>query len=715
MSIKSLTGLRAAAIVLLVGGFESFVAMGAQSGGPSAFVDPMIGSQGAGGVAIGPSMPFGMAKPSPDVGDNGSNSGWKPEGDINGFSHTHVSGTGGGAKYGNILVMPVTGPFDPQKISSPRANEEAVVGRYSVDLTRHGVHVDVTCSERAALYRFRFPAREGQRIVFDAAHFLYNNIAGEGQILVDAKAKAVSPREVEGSSSLRGGWNLQKEPFTVYFYAVADTAARETGAFESKGKPAGAWLAFDGAKERTVNLKVGISFKSVAAAKRHAETIAGFDFDTASRKVVEAWDKALGTVRVETPEAGAKKVFYTALYHAMLMPVDRTGDNPLWESDEPYYDDFYAIWDTFRTSGPLLTLVAPERQAKIIRALVDIQRHEGFLPDGRSGNCNGRVQGGSDADVYIADAYVKGLPGVDWEAAYQAVKADAENEPADGYKEGRGGIADWKELGYLSMEGFGMSGCKNVEYAYNDYCVMEMAVGLGHAADAAKYAKRATQWRNVWDERTEDAGFSGFIRPRHRDGRWMEQFKATDGCSWGGHTFYEGNSWTYSFYVPHDVPALILKCGGSARFVERLDALFDGRCDFSNEPFFLTPYLYNYVGRQDKTAERVRQVLSRYSTIPWGVPGNDDSGALSAWYALSATGIFPVAGQDIYQIGSPIFSETAFTGTGGKPFVIRAENVSKENKYVKEMTLNGKPLQRPWIRHADIMAGGELLLKMGGR
>ena len=693
----------------------SFFILAAALAAPSDYVDPMIGSHGAGGVVIGPCRPFGMIKPSPDVGNNDSNSGWRPEGDINGFSQTHVSGTGGGSKYGNILVMPVTGAFDPRALSSPRANERAELGRYGVDLVRHGVHVDVTCAERAALYRVRFPARDGQRLVFDAAHFLYNDIAGEGQRLVDASARVLSGREVVGEETLKGGWNLQQEPFTVYFYAVVDTPSSAHGTFDSKGKSAGAWLAFDGAAERTVHLKIGISYTSVEAAKRHAGTIDGFDFDGTCRQTVAAWDKALGTVRVETPDEGAKKIFYTALYHAMLMPVDRTGDNPLWTSDEPYYDDFYAIWDTFRTSGPLLTLVAPERQAQIIRALVDIQRHEGFLPDGRSGNVNGRVQGGSDADVYIADAYVKGLPGVDWEAAYAAVRADAENEPKDGYKEGRGGLADWKGLGYLSVEGFAMSGCKNVEYAYNDYCAMEMAVGLGHAADAAKYAKRATQWRNVWDDSLEDAGFRGFIRPRHRDGRWLEGFKATDGCSWGGHTFYEGNSWTYSFFVPHDVPTLILMCGGRERFVQRLDALFDGRCDFSNEPFFLTPYLYLFAGRPDKTAERVRQVLDRYGTAPWAIPGNDDSGALSAWYALSATGLFPVAGQDLYLIGSPLFAETVFTGAGGRPFVVRAENVSQKNFYVVERLLNGKPLKTPWIRHADILAGGELVLKMSDR
>lgn len=705
--------------------FSALASAFAQGESPTQFVDTWIGSRGSGNTVIGPSLPFGMIKPSPDTGKNSSNSGWSASGNINGFSQTHVSGTGGGSKYGNILVMPTNGTLDVSNISSERANETSKLAFYGVDLTRYGIKAEITCSEKAAIYRFSFPKKEGSKIVFDTGHSLYNNVVGEGQHLADCSVEILSKCEVSGHTSLTGGWNLQKEPFTVFFYATTDTPASKFGIFKDgkfqkdslkasaeNGEKTMAFLEFGGESERTVHLKIGISFVSVAQAKRNAKEIKNFDFDGTLKRAISAWDKALRPIEIETDFPDQKKIFYTALYHAMLMPANRTGENPLWKSKEPYYDDFYAIWDTFRTSGPLLTLIAPRRQAEIIRALIDIQKHEGFLPDGRSGNHNGRTQGGSNADVYIADAFAKELKGVNWRDAYEAVKADAENEPADGYKEGRGGLKDWHEIGYLSIEGFKMSGCKNVEYAYNDFCIMQMAQALNKNEDAKKYSDRAKQWQNVWDENLEHSGFKGFIRPRHRNGKWLENFKPTDGRSWEGDTFYEGNSWTYSFYVLQDMNTLIEKCGSKDTFANRLDEFFNGKCDLANEPFFLTPYLYIYANRHDKTAERIHKILPRFTAHAGGIPGNDDSGALSAWYAWSAMGIFPVAGQDWYFIGSPIFENTKINLQNGKTFTIKAENLSKENIYVAKALLNGKPLKQAWIRHSQIVSGGELTLKM---
>ncbi|MBO6102753.1 MAG: GH92 family glycosyl hydrolase [Opitutales bacterium] len=649
--------------------------------GNSKFIDPKIGSQGAGNTFLGPSMPFGMIKPGPDTGNNSSNSGWDASGSINGFSQTHVSGTGGGAKYGNILVMPTNGGLSVAGISSERENESAKLCHYSVLLKRYNIFAEITTASKAALYRFKFPEGKGSRVVFDAGHLLFNDIAGEGQHLVSSSAQILSPTEVCGHTSVRGGWNKQPVPYTVYFYAASDTPAASFGVFkggeilkkskkiEAEGETkTGAWLEFGGENEKTVSVKIGISFVSVEKAKKNAREIKGFDFEKTLLNAVSAWDAALSAVNISAPNEDLAKVFYTSLYHAMLMPSDRSGENPLWKSDEPYYDDFYAIWDTFRTSAPLLALISPKRQSECVRALIDIQRHEGFLPDGRSGNYNGRTQGGSDADIFIADAFAKKLKGVNWLDAYAAVKADAENTPLDHFKEGRGGLDDWKNLGYLSIEGVDRSACKQMEYAYNDYCVALIAKGLGKTKEAELYFKRSAQWQNLWDENLEDGGVKGFIRPRRRDGSWLEPFTPYDGCSWGGNTFYEGNSWTYSLFVPHDIPGLIKKCGGKEAFVKRLDAFFAGpnRCDISNEPFFLSPYLYIWAGRHDKTAERVREIMKHYHASPHGLPGNDDSGALGAWFALSAMGIFPNAGHDYYFIGSPIFEKTEITLGGEK-------------------------------------------------
>jgi predicted alpha-1,2-mannosidase len=697
-------------------------------GGVSDQIDPFFGTCGGGDTIIGPSLPFAMIKPGPDVGKNDQNSGWAPEGDINGFSQTHVSGTGGGNKYGNILVQPTTGPVSTAGYGSPRKNERATIGFYGVKLARYGIDAEVTAAERAALYRFTYPQTDRANILFDVSHCLVGGAQyGENQSLVASSVEVLSSNEVTGFSRVTGGWNLQTNAYTVYFYAVTDTPADESGTWRDgtlrlggreqsggAGERVGAWLAFESPAGRAVRLKMGISFVSIARAKANALKLAGFDFEGVRAAAAKAWDTALEKVQVRGATPQQQKLFYTSLYHAMLMPVDRSGDNPLWESKEPYYDDFYAIWDTFRCSSPLLTLVAQERQTDIVRSLVDMYRHEGWIPDARSGNYNGRTQGGSDADILMADAYVKKLPGVDWATAYAALVKNAEVSPVDQFKEGRGGLDDWHTLGYLSIEGVDRPGSKQMEYAADDFAVATLARGLGRPEDSAKYLKRSRNWENLWNTNFEVAGFKGFIQPRHRDGSWKADFSASQGCSWHGDTFYEGDSWVYSFFVPQDMPGLIEKCGGREQFVKRLDAFFNGRFDVSNEPGFLVPYLYAWAGRQDKTCDIVREIVTkRFQPSPGGLPGNDDSGAMSSWYVFSALGFFPVAGQDLYVIGSPLFPSATLQLAGGKSFTIEARETSATNKYVVSATLNGRPITDPWLRHEDIVNGGTLVLNMG--
>ena len=411
-------------------------------------------------------------------------------------------------------------------------------------------------------------------------------------------------------------------------------------------------------------------------------------------------------------------MFYTALYHSMLMPVDRTGENPLWKSPQPYYDDFYAIWDTFRTSGPLLTLIDPQRESDILQSLVDIYRHEGWLPDARSGNFTGRTQGGSNAEMLIGDAYVKHLSGIDWNEAYQAMLTDAEVSPPDGIREGRSGLEDWKKLGYVTIEGTDRPGSKQMEYAADDFEIVLVAQGLRHETAYKKYLQRSGNWKNLWDANFEAGGVKGFIRPRHRDGTWEKAFTALQSGSWGGDSFYEGNSWTYSLFVPQDVAGLIAMSGGREQFVRRLDAFFNvpGRYDVSNEPGFLAPYLFIWAGRQNKTADRIREIIAKkFHTGRAGLPGNDDSGAMSSWYAFGVMGIFPNAGQDVYLIGSPAIPEVTLHLANGKTFTIEADNVSAANKYVVAATFNGTPLDRAWFRHEDILRGGRLVLQMADK
>ncbi len=708
---------------------------GPTAGPIAGWIDPFLGTSGGGNVFVGPLVPFGMIKPGPDMttrrgGD--SNSGWTDNGEIVGFSQTHVSGTGGGPRYGNILVQPTTGAVTPLDAASSRADEKARVGYYGVTLARYGVGVELTAARRSALYRFRYPQTGPGNLIFDVSHCLLARPGNtESQALVATNVYVASPTEVEGSSSVTGGWNKQPNVYTVFFYAKTDTPAETWGTWRDdslyagnrsmSGGPKsrlGAWMTF-AAHEKPVLMKIGISFISVEQAKRNAdEEIPGFDFAATQAATVAKWNKALSTVEIkgETPEQ--RQIFYTALYHTMMQPTDCTGENPMWTSTEPYYDDYYAIWDIFRTSGPLLTLIAPQRQTDIVRALVDLYRHEGWLPDARSGNYNGRTQGGSNAEFMLTDAFVKGLKGIDWQEAYKAEAQDAEAMPPDPEEEGRGGIKDWLKLGYVSVEGFDKPSSVTMEYAANDFDVALLAKGLGRMDDYNKYLKRSGNWKNLWDADFAAGGYTGFIRSRHSDGSWLSPFTAMESGTWGGNTFYEGNSWTYSLFVPQDVATLIKMCGGPETFVNRLDAFFavPGRYDVGNEPGFLHPYLYNWAGRSDKTDEHVREIIAAsYHAGRRGLPGNDDSGAMSSWFAFGQMGIFPNAGQDVYVIGSPAFPETTLHLGNGKEFVIEAKNVSEKNIYVTAAELNGKPLERSWLRHREIMAGGTLVLTMSDK
>ena len=698
------------------------------------YVDPLLGVAGGGNVFPGPVVPFGMIKPGPDMAaaaGHDANAGWNPDGDIRGFSQTHVSGTGGGAKYGNILVAPTSGDVSPSDSASPRADEHGSAGLYSVKLTRSNIGVEITATRRCAIYRFEYPSGAPANLLFDVSHYLLSGVrTGEDQLLTGTDVHILSPTEVAGSTSATGGWNKQPNSYTVYFYARTDTPAASWGTWMNSdlspgsksakgdaGSTSGAWLTFS-APARPVLLKIGISFISVAQARQNLSAeIPAFDFEAVHSAAVAKWNKVLANIDIKGATPEQLQIFYTAIYHTMLMPTDRTGENPLWTSAEPYYDDYYAIWDIFRTSGPLLTLIAPERQTAIVRALVDLYRHEGWLPDARSGNYNGRTQGGSNAEFMLTDAFIKGLKGIDWKTALAAEEHDAEISPKDHFKEGRGGLDDWHKLGYVSIEGSDRPGSVDMEYAADDFEIALLAKGLGNQEAYRKYLARSANWKKLWDANFSDGGFTGFIRPRHQDGSWLEPFTALDFCTWGGKTFYEGNSWTYSTFVPQDVAGLIAKSGGPDTFVRRLDAFFDvpGRYDVGNEPGFLTPYLYIWAGRPDKTAAHVRQIIAAsYHAGQSGLPGNDDSGAMSSWYAFGQIGIFPNAGQDIYLIGSPAFPQTTLHLAGGKNFVIEARNLTPDNIYVVAATLNGQPLNRAWLHHREIAAGGRLVLTMAG-
>ena len=679
------------------------------------YVDPRIGSEGVGRTFPGPSMPFGMCKPGPDCTIK-PNAGWAAMPEIvTGFSQTHVSGTGGGQKYGNILIQP--GCKEQKRIS-----EEFSLGYYATTF-ESGIRTEITTSERCAFYRIHYP--ENGSLLIDATHYLGKNPVPdlrEQQQFIGGEVEVVNAHEVRGYTRVRGGWN-NGDAYTVYFCLMSDKEFHPTpNPSPHKG---GESLLFT---DSLVNIKVGISYVSEQQAKRN---IPACDFDTQLKQLRASWETLLSRIQIKGTEAD-KRMFYTALYHTMIMPVDKTGENPKW-TERPYYDDYYAIWDTYRTSTPLITLIDPKREAEIVNSLLNIYKREGYMPDARSGDCNGRTQGGSNAEVMIADAFVKGVKGIDYNFALEAMLKDAEVDPgADHEKHGRGGLKEYTELGYLPY-GVDRAGTRTIEYAYNDYCIALVAKGLGRMDIYERYLKQSENWKNLWRSDYEWDDVKGYIMPKDAQGRWLDSVPwgkskvyhplipytpitkvAPWYLPWWSTFFYEALSAEYSLSIPHDVPGLVEACGGAETFRKRLDMFFDRkRYNVGNEPSFLTPCLYHWIGRPDLTSDRVRKIITEnYNDKPDGLPGNDDSGAMSSWLAFHMMGLYPNAGQSYYLMHAPLIPEWTMQLANGK--TLRGVLKGKGTHFEK-VILNGKLLDDARLEHADLMQGGELVFYVSNK
>lgn len=716
----------------------------------SQYADPRIGSEGLGRVFIGPSWPYGMAKPSPDCTVN-PNSGWLPMPEqVNGFAQVHVSGTGGGPKYGNILVMPFIGELKGTSHPDIRDTETIRLGYYSAKMLYSGIKTEITTARRASFYKFTYPSASDKALLVDAGFFLGESSvpdAREAQQFVGSEIRILSENELEGYSRIRGGWNNGRA-YTVYFYAATDKPFTETRTWKAdsistltaqydSGHKTGALLRF-AAGDTTVCLKVGISFISEQKARQNClSDIGDKSFDEVHDELVYQWEKLFHRIEIDPSTTDTyKRMFYTALYHTMLMPVDRTGENPLWTDPEPYYDDFYAIWDTYRSSSPLITLIDADRQSDIVRSLINIYKRDGYMPDARSGNCNGRTQGGSNAEIVVADAYAKNLKGIDYELALEAMLKDATIPPGGNEEaEGRGGLVPYLQLGYIPY-GIARAGNRTVEYSYCDYAIAQVAKGLGRDSLYRKYMKQSENWKNLWQADYVHDGVKGFIMPRDASGNWLDsvpfgrsrlqnpKFRYTpvthEGpwyTPWWSTFFYEGISWEYSLSIPHDVPGLIEMCGGAADFERRLDRFFGhGYFNVNNEPSFLTPCLYHWLGKPWKSSDRIHKIIAdNYNDGPIGLPGNDDSGAMSSWLAFHMMGFYPNAGQDYYLINTPLLRSVTLRPQPGVEFAVEIKSLSARNKYIQKATLNGKPYPYSAIRHADIVAGGRLTLYMGNK
>ncbi|KAI1346863.1 glycoside hydrolase family 92 protein [Xylaria sp. FL0043] len=718
------------------------------------YVLPNMGDTNGGNTFPGVSLPLGMVKLGPDLyTGSDSYSGFQSTGNFIGFSMLHESGTGGAPKYGVVSQMPVPGtiqnPLVDLSINRSKADETRL-GYYKSTLF-NGITVEMGATGRAGMYMYEFPDNSGaSNVVVDISHVLSSYRGqGLGQNYLGGNITVATTNggsiRYEGSGSYDNGWNRAPK-WTVYFCGYFDQAATfktflgkdATGttladygssASQNSTSRLGAVFTFN---STNVTSRVGVSFISSEQACSNVdnEIPTGTTLDSLEANVKTAWtDGVLSKITTtDTSNTTNLQLLYSSLYHLLQLPTNKTGENPLWSSTEPYYDDIFTFWDTHRSHTPLLHILQPTAYEELIRSLIDIWRFEGFMPDARSSFFNGATQGGSNADNVLADAYVKGVRGaVDWADGFAAMLTDAEtvppnnNDPRDtssSTKEGRGALPDWIELGYITTK-YGRSVSRAIEYALNDFALYQVAKGQNNQTAATKYLSRSRNWRNQWNANLTALNFTGFLGPRSTSGAFLSQDPLScGGCYWGD-AYYEALPMEYSFNAHHDMATLISYSGGPDAFVARLEAMFtpglsSGNAQFGytlfnpgNEPSFATPYLFNFVGRQDLSVKYSRAAArSYYAPTEGGLPGNSDAGAMESWVLWNMIGLYPLTGQTTFLVASPWFKDLSIDLGAGKKLVITAENVGEDSYYVQSLKVNGKDWDKAWVEWDDVFADG---------
>ena len=702
---------------------------------PADWVNERIGTTAEGQTFPATGPPFAMTQWTPQTRDGDAKCiapYYAADTRIQGFRGSHFLSGSCTQDYGSLTLMPLSGDLklSAAERSSPISKEGMRPYLYAATLDDYGIDAQITGTKRAGILSFRFN-RAGKAWVLIQC----NSVPGDGEVRVDVARQEVTVanpvrRLYAGSGKLAGfsGNFLVRfdHPFrlggTWSGLAQHPSSAQQLG---TQGSP-GTWLEFDLKPGETVLAKVGSSFISLDGARRNLDTeMPGWSFVDVANKAEREWNTALG--RLEISDTGAKRrIFYTALYHSMLLPrvfSDVDGAYPGFADEGRtefakgfvYYTD-YSLWDTFRALHPLLTILDPNRERDMVKSLIAQGEQGGFLPIYPAWNSYTSEMIGDHAAAIIVDAYEKGIRDFDAEAAYRLMRKNATESPAtqELYLDGRGrrALDSYLNYGYIPLEDK-VEGAfhkneqvsRTLEYAYDDFLVGKMAAALGHPEDAALFALRAQNFRNVIDPQT------GFARGRHADGTWDSPFDPAVPYKY----ITEGLPFQYTFFVPQDIPGLIDLVGGRSAFVAKLDALFAGNYyNHGNEPSHHIAYLYDNAGEAWKTQQQVREVMEReYADTPSGLSGNDDCGQMSAWYVLSALGFYPVTpGTPVYQIGTPLFDEATLRFDSGKRFHIRAIGASAGKQYIQSATLNGKPLNRVSITHDEIIQGGELVFVM---
>ncbi|WP_298514775.1 GH92 family glycosyl hydrolase [uncultured Kordia sp.] len=685
------------------------------------YVNPFIGTGGHGHTYPGATMPYGMMQLSPDTrldGWDGCSGYHYSDEYIYGFSHTHLSGTGV-SDYGDILLMPTNeinfnNGSDGKKgyrAHFSHDNEVAEAGYYKVHLDSTNIDVELTVSERSGMHKYTFPSAENQVVMLDLIH---------RDKVLDAKIEKVSDTEIVGYRFSEAWASDQRLFYVIKTSHPFDDMLQSPPKQGMPGARRSA-LRFKNPNNEPIIIKVGISAVDVEGAKKNLETEIGEkSFAAIKKKAQDTWEQQLGKIVIESDDIDYKTNFYTSLYHTMIAPnlyqdVDgryRDMDLEIHESKEHTHYTVFSLWDTYRAAHPLYTIIEQDRTNDFIKTFIKKYESGGIMPIwDLSANYTGCMIGYHAVPV-IADAYMKGIRDYDVEKAFEAMKHSATRDKL--------GLDYYKELGYIPVEKESESVSKTLEYAYDDWTIAEMAKAMGKTEAYETFIKRAQFYKNVFDPETQ------FMRGRFRN-TWFAPFDPYE----VNFNYTEANSWQYSFYVPQDVSGFIELLGGKDKLEAQLDKLFTAKQETSgrnqaditgligqyahgNEPSHHMAYLYNFINKPAKTQEYVHQILTTlYKNEPDGVSGNEDCGQMSAWYVLSSLGFYSVTpGNNEYIIGTPLFDKATINLENGKTFTIIANNISKENKYIKSATLNGKNHSKTFINHQDIMNGGSLVFEM---
>ena len=720
------------------------------------FVDPFIGTGGHGHTFPGATYPNGMVQLSPDtrIYEWDACSGYHfSDSTINGFSHTHLSGTGIG-DYGDVLIMPVAGVPDIRKrtkgvdtvsFASPfsKENEKATPGYYSVILDRYGVKAELTASKRAGMHRYTFSENAEPSMIIDLDY------AVQSPKILELTLEKVSDTEIRGFRRT-SYWAPDR---SIYFYAKTSKPFKNAAFYQHdelksnvnflNGTSGKVLLSFETSDGKPIMVKVGISPVDMEGAKKNLEAdIPAWDFEKVVKDTRTAWNEKLKKIEVETTDEDQRKIFYTGLYHTYIAPnifSDADGryrgmDGQIHSSTENIYTVF-SLWDTMRALHPMLTIIDPELNQNFIRTLLTKHKEGGLLPMWElAGNYTATMIGYNAAPV-IVDSYVKGYRNFDVDLAYEALLKtsgyDTTNIIASRifkhalmpkskkYK---------NELGFIPSDSEHESVAKVLEYAYDDWCILQMAKERKDSQNIIRFEKLAKNYMNYFDKST------GFMRGKLQDGTWRTPFNPRSSAH-RMDDYCEGTAWQWLWFVPHDVNGLMKLLGGREKFLEKLDGLFTadsnlegeivsadisgliGQYAHGNEPSHHIIHLYNYAGVPHKTQELADSVLyTLYHAEPDGLSGNEDCGQMSAWYILNAMGFYQVApGDPVYSIGRPIFDKTTINLPTGKKFTVITNNNARRNKYIQSVKLNGTELEKPFFTHEQLVNGGELEIEMGDK